>query len=255
MKCNIVKDLLPNYIEGLTSEETNNEISKHLESCAFCKLVYENMTASIVTEIIPQKKEIGFLRKLKVKMIKVNAMVAVITLAIVLICLIIFARSYEIPIPFDPNRISVDLIPMAVVYNDDGTASWWDHERFNSADEYEYVRESLHISWVGFSNISMNSIGRDIIRDWEHVRVVFFRFTKTPWVSLFFDYDLTEWQASGRTTGTSIYGDRFQTIAQEPQRIEIYYVPVRNLLRLLRLSDDDFDAYRLNGMLVWSGLS
>ena len=34
MKCCIVRDLLPGYIDGLTSSETNEEIERHLEECA-----------------------------------------------------------------------------------------------------------------------------------------------------------------------------------------------------------------------------
>ena len=36
MKCYVVKDLLPYYIDGLSSEEVNAEIKEHLESCADC---------------------------------------------------------------------------------------------------------------------------------------------------------------------------------------------------------------------------
>ena len=32
-KCKIVQDLLPNYIDKLTSEETNSFVEKHLEEC------------------------------------------------------------------------------------------------------------------------------------------------------------------------------------------------------------------------------
>ena len=32
-KCKIVTDLLPNYIENLTSEDTNKFIEEHLNSC------------------------------------------------------------------------------------------------------------------------------------------------------------------------------------------------------------------------------
>ena len=31
MKCEIVRDLLPSYIDGLTSSVTNEEIEKHLD--------------------------------------------------------------------------------------------------------------------------------------------------------------------------------------------------------------------------------
>ena len=41
--CKIVQDLLPNYIENLTNEETNIFIDEHLKSCNECKKVLENM--------------------------------------------------------------------------------------------------------------------------------------------------------------------------------------------------------------------
>lgn len=31
MKCEIIRDLLPLYIDGLTSKESNQEIEKHLK--------------------------------------------------------------------------------------------------------------------------------------------------------------------------------------------------------------------------------
>lgn len=37
MKCEIVQDLLPAYISGLTSEETNLELDKHFEECKNCQ--------------------------------------------------------------------------------------------------------------------------------------------------------------------------------------------------------------------------
>ena len=41
-KCKIVQDLLPTYIESLTSEETTNFIEEHLNSCNECKKIYDN---------------------------------------------------------------------------------------------------------------------------------------------------------------------------------------------------------------------
>ena len=31
--CKVVQDLIPNYVEKLTNEETNKYIEEHLESC------------------------------------------------------------------------------------------------------------------------------------------------------------------------------------------------------------------------------
>ncbi|MCR5481756.1 MAG: DUF4825 domain-containing protein [Clostridia bacterium] len=43
ISCNIIKDLLPLYIEGLTSEESNSLIEEHLKECEACRELYEEM--------------------------------------------------------------------------------------------------------------------------------------------------------------------------------------------------------------------
>ena len=35
--CKIVQDLLPNYIEKLTNDETNKYIEEHLKECSECQ--------------------------------------------------------------------------------------------------------------------------------------------------------------------------------------------------------------------------
>ncbi|MBP5529535.1 MAG: zf-HC2 domain-containing protein [Lachnospiraceae bacterium] len=52
-KCSLIKDLLPSYIDELTSEETNKEIENHLSECPDCKKIYESMKGDI-----PGEKEI-----------------------------------------------------------------------------------------------------------------------------------------------------------------------------------------------------
>ncbi|HBN56823.1 MAG TPA: hypothetical protein DD414_08605 [Lachnospiraceae bacterium] len=39
--CAIIKELLSHYMDGLTSDETNTEIRKHLETCEACRTLYE----------------------------------------------------------------------------------------------------------------------------------------------------------------------------------------------------------------------
>lgn len=41
--CKVVQDLLPNYIEKLTSNDTNQYIEEHLNECEDCKKTFENM--------------------------------------------------------------------------------------------------------------------------------------------------------------------------------------------------------------------
>lgn len=43
MNCNIVKDLLPLYIDGCCSEESKKCVEEHIKACDMCKKVLEDM--------------------------------------------------------------------------------------------------------------------------------------------------------------------------------------------------------------------
>ena len=45
--CKIVQDLLPNYIENLTSKETNDYVESHIEQCKECSKALEIMRKGI----------------------------------------------------------------------------------------------------------------------------------------------------------------------------------------------------------------
>ena len=36
LTCAVVRDLLPSYVEGLTSDETNTAVERHLSACPDC---------------------------------------------------------------------------------------------------------------------------------------------------------------------------------------------------------------------------
>ena len=67
LTCNIVKDLLPNYIDGLVSEETAQEIAEHLTECADCRTAYEQMKTPVALIIEQDRKEIDYLKKIRAK--------------------------------------------------------------------------------------------------------------------------------------------------------------------------------------------
>ena len=45
--CKIVQDLLPNYIDKLTSNETNQYIEEHINDCKDCKKILDAMQKDI----------------------------------------------------------------------------------------------------------------------------------------------------------------------------------------------------------------
>lgn len=50
MNCNIIKDLIPLYIDECCSPEASEEVKKHIGCCAECRKVFESMTDDITKE-------------------------------------------------------------------------------------------------------------------------------------------------------------------------------------------------------------
>ena len=67
--CKIIQDLLPNYIEGLTNEETNKYIEEHLKGCTECKKMLENMQTDLESNIADEdKKTVKYFKKYRNKL-------------------------------------------------------------------------------------------------------------------------------------------------------------------------------------------
>lgn len=96
MKCNIVKDLLPLYCDKLTSQDSNEEIEKHLSECAECKSVYESMNQK-EDDIKPSDTDVKPLKKVK-KRNKIKVVGAVMGTLAVLAAAFVFLFVGVIPI-------------------------------------------------------------------------------------------------------------------------------------------------------------
>ncbi len=85
--CDIIKDLLPLYIDNMTSSNSNQCIEEHLKSCDACKKVYEEMGQTISVEKAPELQNFKkFLYKTKIMYIIIALLaVGIISIGICLI--------------------------------------------------------------------------------------------------------------------------------------------------------------------------
>ncbi len=62
MKCEIVRDLLPLYIDKVCSNETEEAVKTHLETCKACRTIHEDMARDMAsraeTKAVPNEKVI-----------------------------------------------------------------------------------------------------------------------------------------------------------------------------------------------------
>lgn len=94
-ECNIVRDLLPLYVENMASEETREFVEAHLSNCPECNEIYDSMLETKGDEKLgldekeEQNKEILPLlivkRKLNKKRIVTSIIAVVISLVILLV--------------------------------------------------------------------------------------------------------------------------------------------------------------------------
>ena len=65
LTCAIVRDLLPSYVEGLTSNETNQAVEAHLTGCPDCARLHAELMAPPLPEAAEQRREVDYLKKVK----------------------------------------------------------------------------------------------------------------------------------------------------------------------------------------------
>lgn len=91
MKCDIIKDLIPLYIEHMTSEETNNIIEEHISNCDECKKVYEEMSMDISLSNSENKEEkTGKSIKKEFTVKKILILYVLLLLGVITFCIVDF---------------------------------------------------------------------------------------------------------------------------------------------------------------------
>lgn len=86
--CEVIRDLFPSHIDGLTSPVTEELIEEHLKECEDCRKALSAMRSSSGTGEVPEtdKKEIDFLKKNKKKNFRVLMTSLGGALALLLVC-------------------------------------------------------------------------------------------------------------------------------------------------------------------------
>lgn len=83
-KCQIIKDLFPSYIDGLTNEDTNKYIEEHIKECEKCKEELGSMKKELELETTPKNgKEVKYIKKFSNKMKILKTILLVILLIFV----------------------------------------------------------------------------------------------------------------------------------------------------------------------------
>ena len=89
-KCKVIQDLLPIYIEKLTSNETNEYIENHLKECDECTKILTDMGENIILDKIDDIKKIDYLKKIKYRNRLIIGTIFAISISLIIVIISFF---------------------------------------------------------------------------------------------------------------------------------------------------------------------
>ena len=106
-ECDIVKDLMPLYIDDLLSEISKRFVEDHINSCESCRAYYEKLSKEVK---IPISRESRFSDLKPIEYLKENLSKKIIkkvlaTLLVVGLCVGSFLFTYLYKLPVDPQMM------------------------------------------------------------------------------------------------------------------------------------------------------
>lgn len=152
MKCEIIRDLMPSYIDELTSEASNAALEEHVESCEECRKYMEIMRKELVSEEYLRKSEeeikadIQPFQKLKKVTSRAIGMILFVCLLLMVVCSLVWynlygsiktANSQDIAISYEKrnNLVQLTFSSQEDVYSIEVWDGWTDEEEEIPEDE------------------------------------------------------------------------------------------------------------------------
>ena len=65
LTCDVIKDLLPSYVDGICSEDSKRIVEEHLETCSECRQLMDIMREAGIVEQKREEKQIAYMKKIK----------------------------------------------------------------------------------------------------------------------------------------------------------------------------------------------
>lgn len=142
-ECEIVNDLLPNYVEDLVSEETKKFVNEHIENCHRCKrkleLLVEDKNKTDNKEKEDQKIEIDHLKKYNKKMLLLKIPLFTIITVFITLVLYITLKYYCNSKILDSSRERIEEISSSNNYHIYETQYY----KFSQSNEENYYTTEI----------------------------------------------------------------------------------------------------------------
>lgn len=108
IKCTIIQDVLPLYIDEVVSQDTKEMVDEHLQHCDKCKMEYESMKRALYIPVENKDTLFNNISKKWRKKKVIISTVSILATAIILIGVFFYVFYYETVIPYSNDLIKIE---------------------------------------------------------------------------------------------------------------------------------------------------
>ena len=118
ISCNIVRDILPLYLDDVVCDETREMVEEHLQSCAACRAEASSMKKDVVLPASKSQRfaEAKVMKNIKHRIFRKKVIVCAITVAVVLAAGVggyAFMMLSKTMIPYEKSGVSISAVTLA----------------------------------------------------------------------------------------------------------------------------------------------
>ncbi|NBJ70383.1 MULTISPECIES: zf-HC2 domain-containing protein [Clostridia] len=166
IKCTIIQDVLPLYVDGVVSEDTKEMVDEHLQHCETCQKEYDSMKRELY---IPAENKVSLFKKISKKWRKKKILISIasaVATAIVLFGAFAYVFYYEMVIPYSEKLVKIEK------HNDHQLASRYYGESYASVNvthpmKMEIEGENKNVSFIYYTKTIADSPSRELIKNGE----------------------------------------------------------------------------------------
>ncbi|MGG3888786.1 zf-HC2 domain-containing protein [Metabacillus fastidiosus] len=168
IKCAIIQDILPLYIDEVVSQDTKEMVDEHLKHCEKCQKEYEVMKQELY---IPAENKASIFKNINKKWRKKKVIISIVSAlvtAIILLGAFSYIVYYETIIPYSENLVKIEK------QNDNQLVSRYFGESYASVNEthpmlLEIDGEKKNVSFIFYTQTIAKSPSRNLINNEKHL--------------------------------------------------------------------------------------
>jgi hypothetical protein len=204
--CEVIRDLLPPYIDGLASPSSRTLVDEHLEICASCRKALEQLQEEDQVVPVPPGKALGRVKKQINKKRLLTALLSAIAAGL-LICAGYLLMSIPFAISYQPKHFE------NIIFEE---------------DEYGLSLSFNHEAHWRFRRINANLHDDVIIENGKEIQVVYLTWMQNGRSLLYSLRGYNRTEPPGGIPGLSLHNSE----SDRPPAMRVYYYPHGDMNKL-----------------------